>query len=82
MVKVTIDVPDELERKAKMLKLELSMLALKALNDKVNEIEKTQKIERFKRIVSKSKATEEDVEELSDKINTAMWDYHKKKYKL
>lgn len=82
MVKVIIDVPDELEKKAKMLKLELSLLALKAFRDKIREVEKMEKIERFKRIVSKSKATEKDVEELSDEINTAMWEHHKKKYNL
>lgn len=82
MVKVIIDVPDELEKKAKMLKLELSLLALKAFRDKIREVEKMEKIERFRKIVSKSKATEQDVEELSDEINTAMWEHHKKKYNL
>jgi len=79
MVKLVIDVHDELEKRARMLKLELSILALKAFKDKVEEIEK---IERFERSVSKSKLTEKDIEELSDKINTAMWEHHKKKFNL
>ena len=55
------------------------MLILKVLREKLEELEE---IEGFKRSISKSKLTEKDVEELSDKINTAMWEYHKKKYNL
>ena len=79
MVRITVDVPDELEREARMLKIELSILAAKMLKEKLNELNE---IERFKKIVAKSKATEEDAEELSDMINNSMWEYHKKKYNL
>ena len=79
MGKITIDVPEKFERKAKMLHLELSRIALKALEERMEEIEKW---ERFEESITKSKLTEKDVEELSDKINTAVWEHHKKKYNL
>ena len=79
MVQIIIEVPDEFERKAKMLRLELSLIALKALEEKMEEIEKW---EKFKKSIAKSELTEKNVEELSDKINTAMWEHHKKKYNL
>ena len=46
MVRITVDVPDELERKARMLKIELSILAAKILKEKLNELNE---IERFKK---------------------------------
>ena len=85
MTKITIDVPEELERRAKMLKVELSLLAIKALKDRVEKLEEAKerdKIERFRQSVARSKLTEKDVDEISDKINTAMWEHHKKKYNL
>ena len=79
MEKIIVEVPEELARKARMMRIELSLLAAKALKDRIDELEE---IAEFERIVSKSKATEKDVEELTEKANTAMWEYHKKKYKL
>ena len=79
MVKITIDVPEDLERKAKILKVELSFLAAKALKERINELEE---IAEFERIVSKSNATEKDVEELTGEVNAAMLEHHKKKHKL
>ncbi|MBI2632011.1 hypothetical protein HYW75_03335 [Candidatus Pacearchaeota archaeon] len=74
MVQITIDVSEEIERKAKMLNIELSLLIAKMLKDRLNEIEEA---EQFKKSIEKSKLTENDVEELSNKINTAMWEHHK-----
>jgi len=85
MTKITIDVPEELERRAKMLKVELSLLAIKALKDRVEKLEEAKerdKIERFRQSVARSKLTEKDVDEISEEINTAMWEHHKKKYNL
>ena len=85
MTKITIDVPEELERRAKMLKVELSLLAIKALKDRVEKLEEAKerdKIERFRQSVARSKLTEKDVDEISEEINTAMWAYHRKKYNL
>lgn len=77
MVQITIDVPDELKQRAKMLNIELTSLIAKMLREKLKDFEE---IERFKKIIAKSKATDKDVEELTDKVNTAMWEHHKKKY--
>ena len=79
MAKITIDVPDEIEMKARMLKVELSLLLAQILKEKIREFEE---IERVEKIVSKSQATEQDVEELTNEVNTAMWEYYKKKYKI
>ena len=68
-----------MERRAKILNIELKLLLVKIAKERVDELEE---IERFERSVRKSKLTEKDVEEISDKINTAMWEYHKKKYNL
>lgn len=85
MVQITIDVPDEMRmdferllRKKLQLK-ELEILVKKTLQQKQKELGE---IAEYERIISKSKATDKDVEELSDKINTTMWEYHKKKYNL
>lgn len=74
MVQITIDVPDELERKAKILNIELRFLLAKLVKDRLNELDE---IDRFKRSIAKSKLTEKDVEELTDKINESMWRRHK-----
>ena len=79
MAQITIDVPEDTQRKAKMLNVELKILLAKILKERIDELDE---VERYKTIISKSKATERDVEELSDEINTAMWEYHKKKYNL
>ncbi len=74
MVQITIDVPEDVEKKARMLKIELSLLIVKLLREKIEE---TEEIERFERSVAKSKLTEKDVEELTEKINEAIWKRHK-----
>lgn len=79
MVQITIDVPEELERKARLLNIKLSLWAAKVLKE---QLEEALEIERFKKSIAKSKLTEKDVEKLSDETNTAMWEYHKKKYNL
>ncbi len=70
MAEIIVEVPEELERRAKILNIELKLLLVKIAKERVDELEE---IERYEKIVSKSKATEKDVEELSDKINTSMW---------
>ena len=79
MVQISIDIPDELDRKAKMLKIEISLLLAQMLKERIKKLEE---IEHFREIVSKSKATDKDVEELTDKIKTAVWNHHKKKFNL
>ena len=79
MIEITINLPEDVEQKSKMTRVQLAMLASRLVREKIEELAK---IERFSKSVEKSKLTEKDVEELSDKINTAMWEYHKKKYNL
>ena len=79
MTEITIEIPEETARKARMLNIELKLLLARIAKEKVEELEK---IERFSKSVAKSKLTEKDVEEISDKINTTMWEYHKKKYNI
>lgn len=74
MVQISVEIPDELERKARMLKIELSLLLAQIVKEKFEELEM---LERFKRSVARSKLTEKDVEELSDKVKTAVWEHHK-----
>ena len=58
MKKIEIEIPDELEQRANMLKVGLSILIANAIKKSLQELEE---IEEFERIVSKSKATEKDV---------------------
>ena len=69
MEKIIVEVPEELARKARMMRIELSLLAAKALKDRIDELEE---IAEFERIVSKSKATEKDVEEIVNEIEEGM----------
>ncbi|MBI2449349.1 hypothetical protein HYV49_03560 [Candidatus Pacearchaeota archaeon] len=75
MVKITIDIPDEIERRAKMLKIELSLLIVRVLKEK---LEKLEKIDRIKKIAAKSQATDEDVKELTREIENAMTKHYSK----
>ena len=75
MVKVSFEIPEDIERKAKMFKIELALLLQKVLQE---EIRKREEIERFKRIVSKSKATEKDVEEIVNDIEKSMEEHYSK----
>lgn len=79
MTKITIEVPEDMEHRAKMLKVELSLLAVMAIKKSLQDLEE---IEHFKNSVAKSKLTEKDADELSDKVNKAMREHHKKKFSL
>lgn len=61
---VSVSVPEKLKRKmAKMEEINWSAVARKAFEEKVKQIE------FMKKIANKSKLTEKDVKEISDKIN-------------
>ena len=75
MTKITIDIPEDLERKANMLKVKLSILIADAIKRSLKEMEE---ITEFERIVSKSKGTEKDAEDLSNEIKEAVWKRHSK----
>ncbi len=75
MTKIEIEVPEDIERKAKTLNVELAFLIAKILKEK---LEKLEKIERIKKIAAKSQATDEDVEELTREIENAMIKHYSK----
>ncbi len=67
MAQVTIDIPVELEEELRPLpKAEWSLLISKALKGKL------EKAARFRRMVSKSKMTQEQADRLADEIDRAM----------
>ena len=67
MAELRVNIPKELESEFKAIsKPELSMLVSKVLKDKLL------KIIRFKKIVSKSKLTEEQAEELADEVSESL----------
>ncbi|HLC31674.1 MAG TPA: hypothetical protein VJK51_03325 [Candidatus Nanoarchaeia archaeon] len=72
-----IEIPEELERRAKLLNIKLSLWAVKILKE---QLERMEEIEQFKKSIAHSNLTESDVEELTDKANTSMWQQHKKKF--
>jgi len=73
MAKITIEIPDEIAFvKQKISTIEWSFLAMQILQDKIRNVA------RYNEILSKSKATEKDVEELSNEIKDAVWESHSK----
>ncbi len=71
MTKITIDIPEEISFiKDKISQAEWSFLATRLLQSKIR------KVIDYNRIISKSQATDEDVEELSNEIKEAVWKRH------
>ena len=66
MAELTIKIPDELGFIKQASNIDWSILVNKLVVSKLDEIA------RLKKIVSKSKLTKKDVDELSDKINTSL----------
>lgn len=67
MAELMVNIPEELESEFKAIpKLELSILINRVLKDKLL------KVIRFKKIVSKSKLTEEQAEELADEVSLSL----------
>lgn len=79
MTKITIEIPEELERRARTLNIELSILIAKIIRE---QMEKLEKIERIKAIAAKSQATDEDVEEITSDIEQAMEKHYSKYYNV
>ncbi len=71
MSKIEIEVSDDLNFIKMVPSVNWTVLVSKILKERLNEIEE------IKRIVSKSKLTEEDVEEISSKINMAAAENYK-----
>jgi hypothetical protein len=67
MGEVNVQIPDELESEFRAIpKLELSMLVSRVLKDKLAGLA------RLKRIVAKSKLTEQHAEELANEISESL----------
>lgn len=67
MAEIKVKIPDELETSIKSVpNIDWSILASKLIKSKLD------RAVRFQKIVAKSKLTERDVEELSDKINESL----------
>ena len=67
MGNISISVPDDLKQKiANLEEVNWSAVARVAFEEKINQIE------FLRKIISKSKLTEKDAKEISDKINIGM----------
>ncbi len=67
MANITLSIPDDLHRKMKEFsEIKWSEVARKAIQKKVQDLEMLDKL------TSKSKLTEKDVAEISDKINKSL----------
>ena len=66
MAELTFEIPEDLEFMKKVSSIDWSLLFNKLLRPELEEIA------RLKRIVSKSKLAEKDVEEFSDRINASL----------
>lgn len=66
MTKITIDIPDGLEFIKNVSSVVLTAALLKILQEKAKDIREIDKI------ISKSRLTEKDVEELTDEINKSV----------
>lgn len=72
MEKITIEIPEGLEFIKNISSVVLTAALMKMLQEKANEIREIDKI------VSKSKLTEKDVEELTDKIDESAAKHYSK----
>ncbi len=75
MATMTISVPDDL--KARMDSLDTvnwSAVARHALIEEVQSVERFRLLSEFKKIVAKSKFTEKDADEMSEKVKKSMHD--------
>ena len=66
MTKVSVEISEDLDFMNEIPKIQWTILVNRILQEKLREISK------MKRIISKSKLTEEDAEEISDKINECL----------
>ena len=73
MAKIEIEIPEEVSfLKERIPKHEWAFLAAKLLQERIKEVVE------YNRILSMSKATEKDVEEISNEIKEAVWKRHSK----
>ncbi len=72
MVEITIDIPEDLKENLKKSNIDASVLIKMVIKQLLEEIKNKQDLQRAKEIVSKSKLSEKDAEELSNKIKRSM----------
>jgi len=78
MPNLTISIPEELKKKMDLLRvINWSEVAREAFTKRV---ELTEGYERFQELVSKSKLTEKDADELAEKVKKSMHERLKKSY--
>ena len=78
MSNITVSVPEELKSKMEELRtINWSEVAREAFS---RTITLNKQFEEFKKIVSKSKLTEEDARELGGKVNKSLHERYKKLY--
>ena len=70
MKTITIDIPEELDFMKNVSSKFWTAAVIEILKLKIN------KVAEIKRITSKSKATEKDVEELTENVKEAVWKQH------
>ena len=68
MAEISIRLPDELKKQAEEANLEISEVVVQFIKHK----SKSEALKRFKEVVSKSKFSEKDVEEISEKVKKSM----------
>ena len=77
MVKLELEIPDELEKEIKEFSEDWSKIALEAIKLKIFELElkRSRKLRHllFKALISKSKFSEKDALELGRKINESLY---------
>ena len=71
MTKITISIPEELKELAYISKINWQLVVARKLKEELEELVK------IKRIVSKSKLTEEQADELANEVNLSLADRYK-----
>ena len=73
MVNITLALPAELHSKMKEhTEIRWSEVVRKAISEKIKVLEQVKDFEEIERIASKSKLTQKDVEEISNKIKRSV----------
>ncbi|MDO8508533.1 MAG: hypothetical protein Q7S27_02505 [Nanoarchaeota archaeon] len=72
MGEITIDIPEDLKENLRKANIDISVLIKMIAKKLLEEIKIQQDLQRAKEIVSKSKFTDKNAEELSNKIKASM----------
>ncbi len=72
MAEITIEVPEDLKENLNKVNVDISKLVKMIIKKLLEEIKRKQDLQRAKEIIAKSKFTEKDAEEISNKIKITM----------